>query len=125
MSGQGPTSDTPSIFDDEDTGSGRGVIRIASVAALGGLLFGYDSAVINGAVKSIEDHFRVDSLTLGLAVASALLGAAAEGRPKVQQADEGHEAVALESVAVALQVQPQAAAHAAADQPPYTRAHDE
>jgi sugar porter (SP) family MFS transporter len=77
MSGQGPTGDTPSIFDDEDTGSGRGVIRIASVAALGGLLFGYDSAVINGAVKSIEDHFRVDSLTLGLAVASALLGAAA------------------------------------------------
>ena len=77
MSGQGPASDVPSVFDDEDAGSGRGAVRIASVAALGGLLFGYDSAVINGAVKSIEDHFRVDSLTLGLAVASALLGAAA------------------------------------------------
>ena len=76
MAGQGPSNDAPALFEDEEF-SGRGVVRIASVAALGGLLFGYDSAVINGAVKSIEDHFRVDSLTLGLAVASALLGAAA------------------------------------------------
>jgi sugar porter (SP) family MFS transporter len=75
MAGQGPTSDTPSVFDDADF-SGRGAVRIASVAALGGLLFGYDSAVINGAVKSIESHFGIDSLTLGFAVASALLGAA-------------------------------------------------
>ena len=36
-----------SIYDDSDEGSG--VVRIASVAALGGFLFGYDSAVINGA----------------------------------------------------------------------------
>ena len=28
------------------------VIRITTVAAFGGLLFGYDSAVINGAVSS-------------------------------------------------------------------------
>jgi len=77
MAGQGPSSDAPSVFGDEDDGSGRGAVRIASVAALGGLLFGYDSAVINGAVKSIENHFRIDSFTLGFAVASALLGAAA------------------------------------------------
>ena len=76
MSGQGPTSDAPSIFDDEDTGSGRGVIRIASVAALGGLLFGYDSAVINGAVDPIQKHFGINNASLGFAVASALLGAA-------------------------------------------------
>ena len=62
---------------DGGEGSGRGVVRIAGVAALGGLLFGYDSAVINGAVGAIEDHFQVDSLFLGFAVASALLGAAA------------------------------------------------
>ena len=76
MSGQGPTSDTPSVFDDEEF-SGRGVVRIASVAALGGLLFGYDSAVINGAVDSIQHRFNVDNASLGFAVASALLGAAA------------------------------------------------
>ena len=76
MSGQGPTIDTPSVFDDEEF-SGRGVVRIASVAALGGLLFGYDSAVINGAVDSIQHRFNVDNASLGFAVASALLGAAA------------------------------------------------
>ncbi len=76
MAGQGPTTDTPSVFDD-DAGTGHGAVRIASVAALGGLLFGYDSAVINGAVASIESHFQVNSASLGTAVASALLGAAA------------------------------------------------
>ncbi len=55
---------------------GSGVVRIAVVAALGGLLFGYDSAVINGAVSAIEHHFAVPSAPLGFAVASALLGAA-------------------------------------------------
>lgn len=76
MAGQGPTSDTPSVFEDEDF-SGRGAVRIASVAALGGLLFGYDSAVINGAVSSIQSHFNISNAALGFAVASALLGAAA------------------------------------------------
>jgi len=47
------------------------------VAALGGLLFGYDSAVINGAVDAIQKHFEVNNASLGFAVASALLGAAA------------------------------------------------
>ncbi len=56
---------------------GSGVVRIASVAALGGLLFGYDSAVINGAVSAIEKHFEVAPGPLGFAVASALIGAAA------------------------------------------------
>lgn len=76
MAGQGPISDTPSVFEDDDF-SGRGAVRIASVAALGGLLFGYDSAVINGAVASIQSHFGIGNAALGLAVASALLGAAA------------------------------------------------
>jgi SP family sugar:H+ symporter-like MFS transporter len=54
----------------------RGAVRVASVAALGGLLFGYDSAVINGAVAAMQDDFRIDDATLGFAVASTLLGAA-------------------------------------------------
>jgi sugar porter (SP) family MFS transporter len=76
MSGQGPASDTPSIFVDEEF-SVRRVIQVASVAALGGLLFGYDSAVINGAVASIQNHFHISDASLGFAVASAVLGAAA------------------------------------------------
>src|SRR4051794_41852810 len=77
MSEHGGFTEQASIYDDTDTGSGRSAVRIASVAALGGLLFGYDSAVINGAVAAIQDRFDVAAAPLGFAVASALLGAAA------------------------------------------------
>jgi sugar porter (SP) family MFS transporter len=53
------------------------VILVAAGAALGGLLFGYDSSVINGAVDGIKGHFNVGSGTTGLVVSSALLGSAA------------------------------------------------
>lgn len=56
--------------------SNAAVTSLAAVAALGGFLFGYDSAVINGAVQAIGDHFHTAAGTLGFAVASALLGAA-------------------------------------------------
>src|SRR3954454_18944108 len=73
-----PVGDESSLpISDEDFSSGRTAIRIASVAALGGLLFGYDSAVINGAVDSIQEDFGIGNTELGFAVASALLGAAA------------------------------------------------
>src|SRR5580658_4142369 len=55
----------------------RTVILVSFVAALGGFLFGYDSAVINGAVGAIAAHFSAGPAALGLTVASALLGAAA------------------------------------------------
>jgi sugar porter (SP) family MFS transporter len=72
-----PVGDESSLpISDEDFSSGRTAVRIASVAALGGLLFGYDSAVINGAVDSIQEDFNIDNAKLGFAVASALLGAA-------------------------------------------------
>ncbi len=77
MAGQGSLAGGPSAFDDEQFSNGRAAVRIASVAALGGLLFGYDSAVINGAVASIQTHFGISNAALGFAVASALLGAAA------------------------------------------------
>jgi MFS transporter, SP family, sugar:H+ symporter len=78
MSEHGSFSSEPSYLEDDDSsGGGKGVVRIASVAALGGFLFGYDSAVINGAVSAIEGQFRVSGTVLGFAVASALLGAAA------------------------------------------------
>ncbi|MDB1089632.1 sugar porter family MFS transporter [Streptomyces sp. ACA25] len=52
------------------------VVFIAATAALGGFLFGYDSAVINGAVEGIRGKFDVGPGTLGTVVAIALLGAA-------------------------------------------------
>jgi len=80
--------DEPSIYGDEEFSSGRSAVRIASVAALGGLLFGYDSAVINGAVSSIQKHFGINDASLGFAVASALLGAAAGAMTAGRLADK-------------------------------------
>jgi SP family sugar:H+ symporter-like MFS transporter len=72
----GPVGDSGSGLDYEDTEHSGRVVRIASVAALGGLLFGYDSAVINGAVAAVEDHFKISDFATGVAVAAALIGAA-------------------------------------------------
>ena len=55
----------------------RRVTFIAAAAAIGGFLFGYDSAVINGAVTGIQHHFNVSSGETGTIVATALLGSAA------------------------------------------------
>jgi SP family sugar:H+ symporter-like MFS transporter len=52
------------------------VIRLSLTAALGGFMFGYDSAVINGAVTAIGKRFSASSAALGFTVSSALLGAA-------------------------------------------------
>jgi MFS transporter, SP family, sugar:H+ symporter len=51
-------------------------IGVASIAALGGFLFGFDTSVINGAVDAIQEDFELGSLFTGLGVASALLGSA-------------------------------------------------
>ena len=56
-------------------GSGY-VLFISAVAAVGGFLFGYDTAVVNGTVGALERHFTADPGRLGFAVASALLGSA-------------------------------------------------
>ncbi|MGB3203441.1 MAG: sugar porter family MFS transporter [Crinalium sp.] len=52
------------------------VILIAGAAALGGFLFGFDTAVINGAVAALSKAFGANSLLTGLAVSLALLGSA-------------------------------------------------
>lgn len=55
------------------------------VAALGGLLFGFDTAVINGAIPFFTQHFGLTDAMKGWAVSSALIGcvigALAVGRP--------------------------------------------
>jgi len=45
-------------------------------AAVGGFLFGFDTAVINGGVAAIQAQFELSSFVTGLAVAVALLGSA-------------------------------------------------
>ncbi|GAA5080360.1 SP family sugar:H+ symporter-like MFS transporter [Thermocatellispora tengchongensis] len=52
------------------------VVFITAAAAIGGFLFGYDSAVINGAVTGIQRHFDVGAVVIGATVAAALLGSA-------------------------------------------------
>ncbi|MFH8517004.1 sugar porter family MFS transporter [Streptomyces gelaticus] len=53
----------------------RRVATMAVAAAVGGFLFGFDTAVINGAVNAIESSFGLDSIGLGTIVAVTLLGA--------------------------------------------------
>ncbi|MGW7046079.1 sugar porter family MFS transporter [Streptomyces avermitilis] len=52
------------------------VIFIAAAAAMGGFLFGYDSAVINGAVEAIRSKYDIGSATLAQVIAIALIGCA-------------------------------------------------
>ncbi|MDF5721004.1 MAG: sugar porter family MFS transporter [Rhizonema sp. PD37] len=52
------------------------VILIAGAAALGGFLFGFDTAVVNGAVLALAKSFNTSSWVTGLAVSLALLGSA-------------------------------------------------
>ena len=47
---------------------------VTLVAATGGFLFGYDTAVINGANQYLKAHFHLDAMQEGLAGASAILG---------------------------------------------------
>jgi sugar porter (SP) family MFS transporter len=51
-------------------------ILIAAVAAVGGFLFGFDTAVINGAVDAIQAQFSLGPVLTGFAVSCALLGSA-------------------------------------------------
>jgi len=68
------TSNTADEFGDSPP-TGR-IIMVAATAALGGFLFGYDTAVINGAVAAIREWSHVGAALLGFCVASALLGSA-------------------------------------------------
>lgn len=52
------------------------VILLSTAAALGGFLFGFDTAIINGAVDALAKHFDLSELMKGLMVSSALLGSA-------------------------------------------------
>ncbi len=63
----------------------RLVLRSAIVAALGGLIFGFDTAVISGTTADLERVFDISGFMLGFTVATALIGtivgALSAGRP--------------------------------------------
>ncbi|WP_182113482.1 sugar porter family MFS transporter [Actinotalea sp. JY-7876] len=69
------TDSTAGAPKQEQFDTGRAVL-LATVAALGGFLFGFDTAVINGAVTAIRDQFEMGAGLTGFAVSSALLGCA-------------------------------------------------
>ncbi|MDQ2857109.1 MAG: sugar porter family MFS transporter [Candidatus Eremiobacteraeota bacterium] len=85
--------------EDEDASPGA-VVLLASVAALGGFLFGYDSAVINGAVTAIGSQFHAGAGALGFTVSSALIGAAAGALAAGRVADHYGRLAAMRLAAV-------------------------
>ncbi|WP_254172813.1 sugar porter family MFS transporter [Planktothrix pseudagardhii] len=52
----------------------RFVIIVSAIAAIGGLLFGYDTGVISGAILFIKEQFRLDSTMQEFVVSSVLVG---------------------------------------------------
>ncbi len=58
----------------DHTGSLAYVYVISAVAAVGGLLFGFDTAIIAGAIEFVRAEFRLDPIQEGWAVSSLLVG---------------------------------------------------
>jgi len=52
------------------------VIGLTGAAAIGGLLFGFDSGVVNGTVAALAAAFGTKAAATGFAVASVLVGCA-------------------------------------------------
>src|SRR6267378_7159294 len=50
------------------------LLRSTVVAALGGLLFGFDTVVISGTTQALTELFHLSPLALGVTVSSALVG---------------------------------------------------
>ncbi|KQN73938.1 MFS transporter [Sphingomonas sp. Leaf62] len=80
------------------------MVLSAAGAALGGLLFGFDTAVISGATQALQERFALTDASLGFTVASALIGTVLGSLVTGAPADRyGRKAIML-SVAVAYVV---------------------
>lgn len=53
---------------------GSYILLISAVSALGGVLFGFDTAIISGTIPCIKGYFGLDEVLLGWAVSSILVG---------------------------------------------------
>ena len=65
--------ETQGLSDEKDRGSIFYIIGVCFVAALGGLLFGYDTGVINGSLKFVQLKFELTPAMKGFAASSALI----------------------------------------------------
>jgi SP family sugar:H+ symporter-like MFS transporter len=65
-----------SAVDTKQSENTRLIVQISCVATLGGVLFGFDSGVINGTVDGLKTAFQSSSSAVGFEVASMLLGCA-------------------------------------------------
>ena len=52
-------------------------IFLSAVAAIGGILFGYDTAVISGTISSVAGQFSLNTINQGWYVGCALIGSIA------------------------------------------------
>lgn len=50
------------------------VTLVSMIAALGGLLFGFDTAVVSGAIGFMQDRFDLNEVAVGWAVSSLIIG---------------------------------------------------
>lgn len=57
-----------------EQGSIRFVTLVSIVAALGGLLFGFDTAVVSGAIGFMQTRFGLNEMQVGWAVSSLIIG---------------------------------------------------
>ena len=55
----------------------RFITLVSFVAALGGLLFGFDTAIISGTIPYLTTYFKLDEFMLGWSVSAILIGCAA------------------------------------------------
>lgn len=58
----------------QQTGSLPYIIFVSIAAAFGGVLYGYDSAVISGAIGPLTNYFNLSKMMEGLVVSSILIG---------------------------------------------------
>ena len=49
------------------------LLAVSFVAAVGGLLFGFDTGVISGAIPSVKEHFSLNAHQEGFAVSNLMI----------------------------------------------------
>lgn len=70
----GPGADLPQAAGQPNK---KFILLVSGVAALGGLLFGFDTAIISGAIPYITTYFSLNEYMLGWTVSCILIGCAA------------------------------------------------